>query len=890
MNIIEKQTYNNNLEPVVKILQISNRYLLVLKDKILTLTFCAICSRWRKANNLKDFKKDHIKKCRRCACGTVYKDGEPHDLVCVKKRKADKTPKLESKVFKAEKSSEESNLLNHIHHADFECHREGVNQKFIVNTAVLKKATDEKPAARCGQDALSWFMNQVLEMEGILWFFNGGKFDLYFVLEYCLDNHILIDKTNTLICSNQVFTLGLVTYPPYKKNHKIKTGSLIFKDLAKFCPGSLHFNCENLGIDSSESKGSFDHNKIKTWEDVKKNEKELVEYAILDVVAQSRVYEETAKGFWKDYKLNMAKFVSLAQISYAASTTFMSNGLLFKVPKISHGRENKWEEKLRQAYRGGRIVATVPYWKSDKTDEIQSLIQKDEFNENDFKNINDYLIYYDKVSLYPSVMYAQEYPCGKMTHHKNVSFVDECINQIYAEAEEMKKATSELVKDDHIKGKEVKKYVCKVKSNFKFKWKHTVICIDIDPPTEEHYIAFLMDRDKNGSNIQNLKPKRKYWTTGVELIEAIILGYKLINIYEYFEWAKVGNLFKEFISKAIQNKAEAKKGTAGYLLPKNVMNANSGKWAQRAMKKSYKLYTFDELQTEIEKPSKDTSMLYDETGRVIGALTVVDNVVTTSPYPLQISIFILAYSRELMSQFIRKCNGFINPKHTPIYGDTDSLIMHCLAIAGLDPVEFGTSLGQMKDELEGGKIIACIVLAPKTYMIKWVQLDRQHGPLLPNQESLPKKPNLYIKFVSKGIPHFRDPYNPFDDYTVNENTKNEVLKIIQFQKERVNTKTKYHSVKLGEYYFYKTYQDKEKPFEVKSRLSWQDMEDILHDRANILSLYGGMQRCLTKFETIHDIGINMDYNKRNIVSESWWKKGHRITDESFPYTMTKVNK
>ena len=52
--------------------------------------------------------------------------------------------------------------------------------------------------------------------------------------------------------------------------------TLLIKDLARFCQGSLDANCRSLGIETSSCKGKFDHSKIKTWEDVETHKKESV--------------------------------------------------------------------------------------------------------------------------------------------------------------------------------------------------------------------------------------------------------------------------------------------------------------------------------------------------------------------------------------------------------------------------------------------------------------------------------------------------------------------------------------------------------------------------------------------------------------------------------------
>jgi len=879
-------SYGEQYKQKVTLAIVQKSWFVALKPNILLLHFCATCSTWRKGKNLTSFIDEHINSCRRCDCGFTYTLGDAHNLICRKER-AQKKARLQAKKYIAE-TGEESELFLNNHHADFECHREGKDHKFIFNTAVLLPHGDPKPSIKIGRTAMEWFMDEIQKLSGVLWFFNGGRFDLYMVLEYCILHNITIDNDNSIISTNQVYTLALYTRPP--GSTKIQT--LVIKDLARFCPGSLDFNCENLGLESSSCKGTFDHSKIKTWDDVERHAVELSEYAILDVIAQSRVYEETAKALWRDYKLNMSKFISLAQFSYAASTIFMPPNVLFKVGHEDFfGNPVNYEQSLRSAYRGGRIVATLPYWKHNDYDLLIHHIQQGSLgiDEKHFdSSIRNYKKYYDVVSLYPSQMWSQKFPCGKMKYNKyNPLRNGLFIKQINAEAEIMRKAIVTLSSDD---GQPPFKHASKPKVDNLF-WRYCVIRIDIDPPEEIQYISFLMDRDEKGNNTQNFKPKRHYWTTGVELLEAIILGYKLIHVYDYFSWEKVEYLFKEFISKSILRKSQSRKGTAGYLIPKNIMNSNSGKWAQRLVKTVHKLLIGSAMEQDSQLKAESVNFIYSEYGEVLAKVVKQKNEATTSPYPLHMSVFILAYSRERMSNFTRAIKGYTNPTYVPTYGDTDSIFVDSESVKQVDKIEFGKNLGQMDDEKPGCYIIASIVLAPKTYMILWVKFATQHGPLAENGKELHSIPNLWVKFTSKGIPHTRDDYDPFGDYSVSPETAEMVEDIINFQENRTTTKNKYPNVELKKYYFYKVYQDSERECEIKDRLTWTDMEDLIHEKASILSIFGGMVRNLISLSDVNDMGVNMDYQRRSIVNQPWWKKGHRVVNAmTYPYEITKPNR
>jgi len=113
-------------------------------------------------------------------------------------------------------------------------------------------------------------------------------------------------------------------------------------------------------------------------------------------------------------------------------------------------------------------------------------------------------------------------------------------------------------------------------------WEQRLIQVDVTCPSNL-LIAFLMSRNKEGNNIQDLKPKIKKWYTGVELLEAVRLGYKITKIHAYYQWEYYEEIFTSFIEKAWDRKVNSKKDTAPYLIAKTIMNALSGKFGQKSM-------------------------------------------------------------------------------------------------------------------------------------------------------------------------------------------------------------------------------------------------------------------------------------------------------------------
>ncbi len=123
--------------------------------------------------------------------------------------------------------------------------------------------------------------------------------------------------------------------------------------------------------------------------------------------------------------------------------------------------------------------------------------------------------------------------------------------------------------------------------------------------------------------------------------------------------------------------------------------------------------------------------------------------------PIYLGVAVLAYSRMHMAALLMAFPGdpFRNYTDTFQYTDTDSIVMHREAYITARrnfPQFFGTNLGQLDDELEGGKITRSIRIAPKTYWVEYALWDEE------KQEA-----RLMWKTRVKGIPHKAYPVDAY---------------------------------------------------------------------------------------------------------------------------------
>lgn len=646
---------------------------------------CSTCFRWRPAVDKPTFIREHYNYCMMCSCHQSYlsKPDHPssdHPAKCkkvVELNKDNKPQKEECKTYKVSRNKKKDYYEHnvHSHHADFETFP--IHGDMVVDSCGLWVSSENENVRNddetkihlwCGKKALDEFMDYCIEnLKGVLWFFNGGRFDDFFILNYCIRNAILIDKQKTLLSSGKITVVTLPT----------KKGFLEIKDAQRFFAGSLAFNCQGMGLDKKYWKGDFEHHKVNSWEDVEKYKEKRLKYLRQDVIAQQKVYDIGAKAFFDDYKLNITPFVSISQYAFAAfTTTLKKKHLLFKTPR-------KDEAAMREAYRGGRIIMTRPYWLSNDFDNIMKYYGNGGKLAKCFTECQSYLIYLDANSLYPTVMSGHKYPCGKTEYCPLGDGKDQHLKMLF-----------------HLgTGGKPKKSI-----HVKTLLEQRLWQVDVECP-KDIYIAFLMGRTKDGRNIQDLKPKIKTWYTGPELLEAVKLGYKITKIHAYYQWEDYQEVFTDFIQKAWDRKAKSIRDTAPYTISKMMMNALSGKFGQKVCDEVTHLIIGSELDTQ-NLVGKVTNLIYSaDEDEVLAAIVKEKLIKETSNYPIHFSTFILGRSKVHMSRFFRKSGAYWNPLFVAVYGDTDSVIIPYDAIKDMDKKYFGKELGQMKDEMDDSKII-----------------------------------------------------------------------------------------------------------------------------------------------------------------------------------------
>lgn len=836
------------------------------KLPILAKRYCCACGSWLGHS----FFIKHNDNCFKCPCGSHYWKGSDHLQLC--QTAANLTGKRKDPtdichIQKQKQKGKEFDIYG-CYFGDLETLVDGVYKVYAACCLDWKLQSTEY-SIWIGPNSLDSFIDRIIEVySGTFWFFNGSRFDCFFLLNRFIERKI---KVTGIIQQQKSFTSFTV---------KTNRGYVTFRDLSRFLFGSLADNCASFGIANDLSKKDFDHSKISNWNDVNIHSKEILDYLSHDVISLREVYKAYAKTIYEAYRIKVKDFVTGSHLGYAAFTTFLPKNriLLRRIAK-------KDEDIVRAFYRGGRVHCGRRIWKSDSWDEIKakmtdSLVYDEEFkvyfpfgyeiSQELYDSIDDYLVDTDCNSLYPAAQYGRKYPVGTY----KVWEIDQG-----SEIEHL------LLWQYHTRGFNKKK----VKQQLKDFWFKSAFEVDITCPNDL-CIPFLITSE-DGKVKQNLFPKTKKWWTGPELWEASKLGYKISRIYSYITWDRYENIFDQFVFQTYERKKKAKRegNKPQYAESKSTLVSVTGKFAQRNDLTKVHLYLPDD---EIKEPVSDLTEIENSEGETIAWFGKSNQEYQYSAYPIQLSSFILGWSRVIMSRYLRKMTwmkkpqdgvetpkeklartkgGYLSIQLCPLYGDTDSLFIHRKMWEYLeDDFKSDDELGKFKSEIDG-KIIAIIVLSPKVYHVVYV--DR-------------KTRKLKSIMRSKGVPHSGAPYEAFEAYPRIDEDFVKVFEEYGFMKNRNSTR-EYHpkvDIKKRSYVFK---DEDENISHISTKIPFDYLEKVALGDFTMECIYGSMIRnfsCGIPSETF----ITPDFRIRDIKRNDWWSSGEKIHLTDYLYYPTSL--
>jgi hypothetical protein len=204
-------------------------------------------------------------------------------------------------------------------------------------------------------------------------------------------------------------------------------------------------------------------------------------------------------------------------------------------------------------------------------------------------------------------------------------------------------------------------------------------------------------------------------------------GYK-VTINSGWYWVETSYIFRDYINELFAVKAKAEKNTAPYTLAKLFMNALYGKMIQRPIyqktgiiSNNSEYWKFWGGHEEIEITELGKYHYISGTPR-----DVVKREKCISK-PTHLGVFILAYSRRIMLNYIKQANPYYSIPGTEqmandiFYTDTDSLQMKAKNALSIPRIDDDTLGGFTNDLGRDSKVIRGIWIAPKLYMLEYLK-------------------------------------------------------------------------------------------------------------------------------------------------------------------------
>jgi hypothetical protein len=745
--------------------------ILIEKNKslpALNMEFCESCKNWKTPT--------HCSICQRCQCGRSFTNIAQHKLSCrLGKQGLTVGPR---------KYNTPDDLTNMVHFCDLETFVEQ-GQMHVAYMACIKSITENNVITFSGLNCMDELLDYMVRLKGIIYFYNGSAFDGFFLIRPWMKNHI--EKVEDLnfhhkdilsMKNNRIYQLTLRRKP-----------KCVVKDLYLMFPmgTSLRQAAKCFAGDTAQ-KGDFDYSRIKSWDDIPACYDEVKEYCEQDVISLEGVFTGYNQLATDLFKLSIYEHLTLASLAYAVFCSLLETKNLLKTEKGNN------YEMCRGALFGGRVSPQKPYFFSEDFNE-ELIDENGCMKEEDYEKINDYLQQWDEVSQYPNVMSKEVFPVG----------------------------ASNIITAPHIL-----KHKLKEIENGTFDQNHfkrVIMEVDVTCP-DDLITPFLFSR-VDGKMKQDLLPKVKQLYTGVDIQEALELGYKITKIYRMLVFSGTDNIFKNFIEICFNGKKNSPKDGAAYQLYKYIMNSASGKFSQKLIETSSTLlsskYILD--QGGYHSSAQEVTLLKDN-GDPFGVFVEYkkkDKEVQPL-YPAHITAFITSYARKHISQIVRSVNGYKNPATAFYYTDTDSLILHKNVEEMIEQWK-GKDLGQLDDELGGGKIIAAVFLAKKTYCVQYLKKVQQEGKTVVK---------LLHKVRCKGIPHTNNHLEK-KDYEFDQDWKEKNMEIYSTKDGYVELKNRFYiSHKYG------------KKKTISKHLDLDHYMSCLIGSRTVEVIYGGMDRKLRR--------------------------------------------
>lgn len=577
------------------------------------------------------------------------------------------------------------------------------NNKFVTNVLGYTDITDNHKfkyfTDEYNRDPIAQFV-QYLELLAFkmddkdkiyLCSYNGRRFDCYPLMNYLLKKNIKLEKF--LINNGSIVSLEFFK------------GKIVCFDLNGYLSGSLRDNLINFKC--NVLKGDFDYNKLDKWENMNETDRsDMIKYLEGDCLGLKELFDKFADEMYNIFKMNIIEYISLSQYCY--NYVFKSSNKQIIYDKICSKYNNVNKKHLtlelcrtkeecdfyRQSIYAGRTYNTSFEYESNiyknidinevkefdkkkNIDVVRKFIANDK--EINYENINDYMSFYDVCSLYPAAM-INEMPIGEAHYTDNAEKISMDYMGIYE---------------------------CEIS------------------PNKNINHAYIPMRG-NGKLIYTLDDSIQVINT-VDIKNMIKFGYKIKRLRGYY-WLYSYPIYKDYIEMMFVKKAENNDDKIKRNIYKLCMNSVYGKLLQKPIYDKTEIV--NDLKGYFEFQSKhqlSDVKLFENNIYLKGIPNDIDDRNKSMSKPIAHGSFVLSYSRQIMFDYFDKLNLMKDYKNTFMYTDTDSvLIKHSeLCKEEYNIVSKNSILGNLLDDLDGGKVIRALCIRPKLYHITYVNSDNE---------------------------------------------------------------------------------------------------------------------------------------------------------------------
>lgn len=770
----------------------------------------------------------------------------------------------------------------------------------MVAFTTMDKLKEESVRVFSGPNCMSDFLDDLdgpdITQGSIGYYFNGGRFDSYLHIQAMLD-------------SNREFkSNGFIRHAganvQFHHSNKLK-----FRDLCPWFQSTMAKAAEEWGVPEEYRKKDFDHTSVFDWKSFGRHKTEMEYYLKYDILCMGHLYDIYSKIQFDNFKLDINSSITPSIYGLNCWLSTMKKEIVesFYIPHA--GKE---EDDLRKSYTGGRVGPQVQYYESP---DYQKIINGEISS---YDEITEALYFLDVKSLYPSVQRKFPIAYGKHSYHYCDYDRNLPRDVIISTPELLEKRNDSLFYKSLLNNLSDESFIMRC-----------LFCVDVECP-KDIITPFLFEKDyTTGDLIWNLNNKTEKWYWGTELIEAVIIGYKITHVYQVKKYQFLDTIFSEWVDFCFEQRKKTKGGVNKSW--KNALNSLTGKFAQATNKNttfilnsnpdkpSFKSqHTKGKLLSKLTEPPttkndkdkgvlkfgdedvkmiKDFEIYYSDKNNRAFVFVEMENPDASPNYPIEFSAQILANSRRYMSKFYRANNAYLDPDRAIYYTDTDSMVLNKTCREFLKDF-IGSELGCLACDLDDdfsktgypAKIVKFIAGAPKgPYSVVYT---KQH----PINENL----KLMEKIRIKGIPHSSEAFSHIksfiyiDDY---EDTMEKYERVLRFMKHPHLFQVP--SDLIGNKIYYIDYPkrreegdecdpDDDNDVHIKrtfaKSINFELIEKIIYEpECKVYAIFGTMKkswngngdtsfaRDASQFSSVKPAVISREISRNN-----WWLKGKRI--------------